>query len=131
MSKTIDLLNSVSKVIEKLITDKVTPLLEPAISESQHGFTKNKSAITQMVSYLAEVYNNFHSKNFQTLYLDFEKASDKVCHQKLLEKVRALEVGGNALHLFESYLFNRKQQTVVNGVLSNVETVLSGVPQGQ
>ena len=83
-----------------------------------------------MISYLAEGYNNYHSKNLLTLYLDFEKAFDKPCHQKLLEKVRALGIGGSALRLFESYVFNRKQRTVVNGVLSIVEIVLSGVPQG-
>ena len=62
-----------------------------------------------MTLYLAEFNSNYHSKNIRTLYLDFEKAFNKVCHQKLLEKVRALGIGGNAMRLFQSYLFNRKQ----------------------
>ena len=82
-----------------------------------------------MILYL-EVYNYYHSKYLQILYLDFVKAFDKVCHQKLLEKVRALGIGEKALRLLESYLFIRKQWTVVNGVLSNVENVQSGVPRG-
>ena len=42
------------------------------------------------------------------------KGFDKVCRQKLLEKVEARGVVGNALIFFESYLTDRRHGTTVN-----------------
>ena len=45
------------------------------------------------------------------------KAFDKVCHSKLLNKMSKLEIGGNVLKWFRSYLTNRFQRTMVNDEL--------------
>ena len=58
------------------------------------------------------------------------KAFDKVCHSKLIKKMYKLEIGGNVLKWFISYLTNRFQRTMVNDAFSDYIQGSSGVPQG-
>ena len=64
------------------------------------------------------------------IYLDFSKAFDKVSHKKLLYKVADLGINGNILNWLGNYLSGRKQRVVLNGEISSLIEVTSGVPQG-
>ena len=64
------------------------------------------------------------------LYLDFAKAFDKVPHQRLLAKIKAAGIDGHVATWIASWLSNRTQRVVLNGVASGWEWVASGVPQG-
>ena len=63
-------------------------------------------------------------------YLDFAKAFDKVPHQRLLVKLKAIGVTGMFLSWIEDWLTDRVQRVVLNGKCSKWTKVLSGVPQG-
>ena len=55
---------------------------------------------------------------------------DKVDHVILLQKVRRLGITGKIYEWIKSFLSNRKQHVVVDGIISSPAEVLSGVPQG-
>ena len=64
------------------------------------------------------------------VYLDFQKAFDKVPHQRLLLKLKALGIGNVVINWIEEWLTHRRQRVIVDGEISNGKSVLSGVPQG-
>ena len=64
------------------------------------------------------------------VYLDFQKAFDKVPHQRLLLKLKACGVGNDVINWIEKWLTHRRQRVIVDGEISNWKSVLSGVPQG-
>jgi hypothetical protein len=64
------------------------------------------------------------------IFLDFAKAFDKVPTRRLLEKVKAVGIGGRVLAWIEKWLTDRKQRVVLQGESSEWEPVKSGVPQG-
>ena len=64
------------------------------------------------------------------VYLDFQKAFDKVPHQRLLLKLNAHGIGNDVINWIEKWLTHRKQGVIVDGEISNWKSVLSGVPQG-
>ena len=64
------------------------------------------------------------------IYLDFQKAFDKVPHQRLLLKLKAHGIGNSITDWIEQWLTDRRQRVVVDGEVSNWKSVLSGVPQG-
>ena len=65
------------------------------------------------------------------IYIDFQKAFEKVPHQRLLLKLKAHGItDGTIDHWIEPWLTESGQRVVVDGEVSNWKSVLSGVLQG-
>ena len=64
------------------------------------------------------------------IYLDFQKAFDKVPNQRLLRKLISHGITGDVISWIDSWLRDRQQKVVLNGVESEWCDVYSGVPQG-
>ena len=62
--------------------------------------------------------------------MDVSKASDCLPHNILLEKLSAYGLSPNSVHLFSSYLSNRKQQIKIGNIMSSWGEITKGVPQG-
>ena len=82
-------------------------------------------------------YNDFISKQLEdknqvhSVNTDFRKAFDVVPHGLLLEKIYCqFGFRRNILSLFESFLCDRYQRVVIEGIDSVWTLVTSGVPQG-
>ena len=76
--------------------------------ELQHGFRKNKSCETQMISLLYDLAHNVDQR-MQTdlISLDFAKAFDTVPHNRLLYKLDWYGIRGNIHTWITSFLTNR------------------------
>ena len=61
------------------------------------------------------------------MFIDLRKAFDTVSHPMLIE---TYGIRGNVLELCASYLKNRTQFVVYDGVKSDVKSIDRGVPQG-
>ena len=64
------------------------------------------------------------------IYLDFAKAFDKVDHNILLRKVKAIGIQGKLGIWIKNFLSNRTQHVRLPGGKSHCSSVISGVPQG-
>ena len=64
------------------------------------------------------------------IYLDFQKAFDKVPRQRLLLKLKSHGMVNSIINWIEQWLTDRRQRVVVDGEVSSWKSVLSGVPQG-
>ena len=49
------------------------------------------------------------------IYLDFQKAFDKVPHQRLILKLKSHGMGNSIINWIEQWLTDRKQRVVVDG----------------
>jgi len=68
------------------------------IKESQHGFVKKKSCLTNLLIFIEEMINYVDSGyQVDVIYLDFQKAFHKVPHQRLHLKLAAREINGDIL----------------------------------
>ena len=97
----------------------------------QHGFHKGRSCLSQLLLHFDKILTSLEAhENMNIIYLDFSKAFDKVDHCILIEKLRLMGINGPLMLWIQSYLFQRSQKVMVNGVLSEPVLVRSGVPQG-
>src|SRR3989442_1150337 len=63
------------------------------------------------------------------IYLDFQKAFDKVPHDRLMVKIREVGIVGKIADWLQNWLKGRTQRVGINGVYSEWKAVTSGVPQ--
>jgi hypothetical protein len=116
--------------IDSMLTYRITPIITPL----QHGFMRNRSCVTQLLSVVSVLHSIGESldRNIQTdiLYLDFAKAFDCVDHVILIKKLKWYCVTGHLLDWFTDYLRNRYERVVIDGVASQYLPVTFGVPKG-
>ena len=77
------------------------------------------------MSFLSE-----ESECVDMVYLDFDKAFDKVDHGILLHKLRGAGISGKLKIWLHRFLLNRSQFVRIPGGLKTDRPVISGVPQG-
>ena len=121
------------KSLEGMIKEEIVNHLTKhnLIRDSQHGFQAGKSCITNLIEFLEEVTKNVDEGSpCDIIYMDFQKAFDKVPHKRLLKKLRKHGISGKLMNWIEAWLSNRKQRVVLKGQSSEWEEVVSGVPQG-
>ena len=97
----------------------------------QHGFQSGLSCESQLIETVHDWMSAMDNKTqIDAILLDFAKAFYKVPHLRLLSKLTSYGITGNTQNWIKSFLSNRKQRVSVNGVLSDITDVTSGVPQG-
>ncbi len=102
------------------------------LSKYQSGFRPQHSTLSALIKICDDILNNTDEGKINCIiFLDIRKAFNSINHNILLSKMRShFGISGNELLWFESYLMNREQQCVVNGILSSVGKLKCGVPQG-
>jgi ribonuclease P/MRP protein subunit RPP40 len=101
------------------------------INDSQHGFVKDKSCLANLLGFFEDVTAMVgKGEPVDLIYLDFQKAFDKVPHRRLMKKVSAMGIGGEIYKWIKDWLRDRKQRVCLTGSSSGWANVTIGVPQG-
>ena len=86
-----------SKIFETIIRDAVVQHLEShkLILDSQHGFRKGRSCLSNLLTFLDKVAECVDSgEAVDVIYMDFAKAFDKVPHKRLCRKLESHGISG-------------------------------------
>src|SRR5579872_589187 len=118
----VSLTRIVGKLFESIIKDNIVEHLDKhsLIRSSQHGFTKGRSCLTNILSFMESVTKNVDEGNpVDIVYLDFAKAFDKVSHVRLFKKLEAHGITGPVLLWIKNWLSSRRQKVCIGHEDSN------------
>jgi gluconate kinase len=131
--RTITLLPTPSKILEKLVLRSIGNGIEPLIGLHQHAYRKETSTTTALIQILdtaTQLFDDLTFNGFAIVSLDFSRAFDKVDHQILLEKLRESDLPRGFILWLKSYLSARTFQVRIHGHMSRTYQTHEGVPQG-
>jgi hypothetical protein len=123
----IAMVNTFSKILEKIMALRLTNFLnkQDFFYDNQFGFLEGRStndAIQKILNFISDSLNK--GDYCIGIFLDIKKAFDTVDHYILLKKLENIGVRGVLNTWFKSFLSNREQKVMVNGVLSAESTFL-------
>ena len=106
----ISLLPTLSKLFEKLLTNRPLPLLEDlkTLPDHQFGFRKQHSTIEQIRRITHNISQTLEKKKYcSAVFLDIQQAFDKVWHKGLLYKLKKV-LPHTYYSILKSYLTKRQ-----------------------
>ncbi|CAM4646594.1 unnamed protein product [Lepidochelys kempii] len=121
------------KIMEQVLKESILKHLHErkVIRNSQHGFTKGRSCLTNLIAFYDEITGSVdEGKAVDVLFLDFSKAFDTVSHSILVSKLNKYGLDECTIRWVESWLDYQAQWIGINGSMSRWQPVSSGVPQG-
>ena len=121
--RSVSLTSVIFKLLETIIRDHMMDFLikHKLINPSQHGFLKVRSCLTNLLCFFEEITKWVDDGSpVDAIYLEFEKAFDKVPHQRLILKLKSHGLGNSIINWLEQWLTDRRQRVVVDGDVSTL-----------
>ena len=107
------------KVFERIVQSHILTFLEDKITVEQHGFSKGKSCLTNLLETFDTVIDLLdEGMPVDLFYFDFRKAFDTVPHNRLMLKLKSLGIDGKLLVVLKDFLTDRSFSVCVEGEFS-------------
>ncbi len=129
--RTISLISHPSKVMLKIILNRLKPQAEKIIAEEQAGFRKGRSTTEQIFNLriLCEKYLQ-HQENLYHVFVDYKKAFDRVWHAALWATMRKYNFSTKLIHVIEQLYSKATSAVLSNGSVGDWFRTTVGVRQG-
>ncbi|GFU05335.1 RNA-directed DNA polymerase from mobile element jockey [Trichonephila clavipes] len=128
----ISLLSTIGKVLKIILTRiKNFTITNEIIPKFQHGFQEKTSTSLQLLRVSNLIIEGFNSgKTTGGVFLDVEKAFDRMWHRGLIFKMIHLKFPDYIINLTHSFLANRTFQVRIEATTSRIAHIEAGSPQG-
>ena len=129
--RTISLITHPSKVILKIILNRLNPEAEKIIAEEQAGFRSGRSTTEQIFNLriLCERYLQ-HQQDLYHVFMDFKKAFDRVWHSALWATMRLYNINTNLINTIQNLYDKATSAVCFNGSAGGWFRTTVGVRQG-
>ena len=132
----ISLTSCLGKLLEKIISDRLTFILEKRklLSDSQAGFRQNRCTTDQILKMTQLATDQIQQRCPESAtaiaFFDYAKAYDKVWRAGLLHKMQEMSLPPKFIRYTRNFLSNRKTTVEIDGTRSKQFILKEGLPQG-
>ena len=129
--RTISLICHPSKVMLRIILNRLKPVAEKIIAEEQAGFRAGRSTTEQIFNLrlLCEKYGE-HQQDLYHVFIDFKKAFDRVWHEALWATMKSYNINANLIQVIEKLYRNASSAVYLNNTIGEWFRTSVGVRQG-
>lgn len=129
--RTISLMSHVLKIFLRIIHSRLYMKIEEHISETQFGFRNNLGTREALfgIQVLVQKCRDLAQPVYMC-FIDFEKAFDKVRHNKLIEILKRTGIHDKDLQIIKNLYFNQKANIRIGSNTSEEVEIKRGVRQG-
>ena len=127
----ISLLCHTYKLFERMILNRLNPLIETMIIDQQAGFRPGKSTTGQLLNLTQHIEDGYERGVVTgTVSVDILAAYDTISHNILLNKICRMTSEIKFTYLIGNMLSNRRHFVELNGQKSRWMNQKNGLPQG-
>ena len=129
--RTISLISHPSKVMLKIILNRLKPQAEKIIAEEPAGFRAGRSTTEQIFNLrtLCEKYLQ-HQQDLYHVFIDFKKAFDRVWHAALWATMKKYNISTNLIQVIKNLYDKATSAVLFNGTIGDWFRTPIGVRQG-
>ena len=129
--RTLSLMSHILKVLLKVVLLRIRNKIEKEINETQSGFITGKGT-REGIFNLRTIYERYldNDKDVYVCFIDYEKAFDRVNHEKMIECLKQIDIDGKDLRLIRNIYWNQKAYIRTEQGLSPEVFIRRGVRQG-
>ncbi|MDA8583201.1 reverse transcriptase family protein [bacterium] len=127
----ISLLNTMYKLLASIIQTRLSSHLEKHLQKTQFGFRANKS--TAQALFIARRLQDYAESSGEGLifvFLDWEKAFDKINHHRLIEALERLNIPTKVINVIKALYSQPSFRVSKDNEHSEFKQQLSGIRQG-
>lgn len=119
------------RIYESAIQIKLRQIVEPLITNSQHGFRPGRSVTTNLMNLSVLAHEAFENGcQLDVFYGDYKNAFDKVVIRILIKKFWNFGIGRKTAKWLCEFLVGRNFYVAIGGYKSRIYVSKSGVPAG-
>ena len=127
----ISLLCHTYKLLERMILNRLLPIVDEKLIPEQAGFRPGGSCTGQILRLTQHIEDGFE-KGMVTgaIFVDLSAAYDTINHRKLLHKLLEITKDSSLTKFTQTMLSNRRFYVILNGKRSKWRNLKNGLPQG-
>ena len=129
--RTISLMSHFTKVLLRVLMERMRKSIRPEISPAQFGFVPDKGTrnaiftMSMLMERCIEVQQDMY-----LCFIDYSKAFDKVRHDDLFKILDELDIDGKDLRVVRNLYWNQNATVRIEGEYSEYNEIKRGVRQG-
>ena len=129
--RTISLISHPSKILLRIILNRLKSKVEELLAEEQAGFRPRRSTVEQIFNCRVLMEKHLqHQKDLYHNFIDFKKAFDRVWHEGLWHVMKSFNIEKGLVEIIQALYSNATSAVLLNDQIGDFFRTTVGVRQG-